>query len=641
MNFISWNTKPSIINEQTQNYLSDVRLDEATEIGKLVAPMANKMKNIKVNGQKVKVGEPYRDTRLFFLNYLKDEYPELVPDGFKAYSAAHVHKLIGEIAMNSPEKLKDIFDNFKDWSETKVLAGDGKEVDRMTQYINTKATLRQGKGVRQTRDAEAATGGTKRDFKKLKVDDISSASKEKEKEEQLKASKEKIDNVEGMMSNDAAGEAISIIPNLMNVLTSFHGEIEEMDLDSDGFKSQLQILKNVTDVAPSLRTLSKYKEFVNYLGQLDEYGEIRQHLADQIPNIEADIARYAETEDNEHEQKKPDFLDVNGNGNKTESMEKALADVVKQKALQRAIEKEEEEVQDYTVTTERGDSSFPKNRQGLTAAYKFIQGKNNWIIKYGDEVVDQSKDVDNKHEQEESLVGKEAVLDYTRPVMVVDHGKDGFVSVQDEQGRPLRVSVNRLTFPEAVEEVSLEDATTLSHGEYEAVKNFQSFDPSEWQEKEDRSGWERKRKGGEDEEAEESNIKFSVGSVGGQHGQIMHIDKTFDSLEDACNHAGVDVQDCISGEWDDMGDGTKEYGVDEDTVIIMHVDKAEYERARGEDKEFTTNQYMPKVPAYEQRKEEAEEVRMSQLEINQHLAVQERQRVQNLYAQQRRHTHGY
>jgi hypothetical protein len=217
---------------------------------------------------------------------------------------------------------------------------------------------------------------------------------------------------------------------------------------------------------------------------------------------------------------------------------------------------------------------------------------------------------------------------------------------------------------------------------------------------------------------EESNIKFSVGSVGGQHGQIMHIDKTFDSLEDACNHAGVDVQDCISGEWDDMGDGTKEYGVDEDTVIIMHVDKAEYEKARGlsiakamknerkragqvhsravadhyedaesslentsledlsilspeefemvqnfknfnpdewgynspqkfyfrkrkggEDEEFSTSQYMSKAPV--EKREEAEEVKMSQQQINQYLAVQERQRIQNLYAQQRRHTHGY
>jgi len=79
-------------------------------------------------------------------------------------------------------------------------------------------------------------------------------------------------------------------------------------------------------------------------------------------------------------------------------------------------------------------------------------------------------------------------------------------------------------------------------------------------------------------EDEESNLKFSVGSVGGQHGQIMTKDKTFDSLEDACDHAGVDVKDCISGEWDDMGDGTKEYVVDEDTVIIMH--------AASEDNEF-------------------------------------------------------
>ena len=492
MNFITWSNK-QIINEQTQNYLSDVQLDEATEIGKLVAPMANKMKNIKVNGQKVKVGEPYRDTRLFFLNYLKDEYPELVPDGFKAYSAAHVHKLIGEIAMNSPEKLKDIFDNFKDWSETKVPAGDGKEVDRMTQYINTKATLRQGKGVRQTKNAEAATGGTKRDFSTLKVDDISSASKEKEKEEQLKASKDNIDNVEGMMSNNAAGEAISIIPAIMNVLNHYHSEIEEMDLSPDGFESQLQILKNVTDVVPSLRTLSKYKEFVNYLDQLrdgdDEYGEIRQHLADQIPNIEADIARFAETEDNEHEQE-PD-------------LEKALQDIVKQKALQRAIEKEEEidknksdlnndgeiseyersrgeaiakaikkeqeradhyedeesNPREYTATTVRDNDQgeraedvrvFPKSRNGLNAAYKFVQGANDWMIWYGDEVVDQSEDEEN-----------------------------------------------------------------------------------------------------------------------------------------------------------------------------------------------STSQYMPNVPAHEQRKEEAEEVKMSPQQINQHLAVQERQRVQNLYAQQRRHTHGY
>jgi len=79
-------------------------------------------------------------------------------------------------------------------------------------------------------------------------------------------------------------------------------------------------------------------------------------------------------------------------------------------------------------------------------------------------------------------------------------------------------------------------------------------------------------------------LTYSVGSVGGQHSQIMHTDKTFDSLEDACNHAGVDVSECIAGEWDDMGDGTKEYGVDEDTVIVMHIDKAEDGEGHHENK---------------------------------------------------------
>ena len=33
---------------------------------------------------------------------------------------------------------------------------------------------------------------------------------------------------------------------------------------------------------------------------------------------------------------------------------------------------------------------FPKDRDGLRAAYKFVQSAEDWIIWYGDEVVDQS-----------------------------------------------------------------------------------------------------------------------------------------------------------------------------------------------------------------------------------------------------------
>jgi hypothetical protein len=157
--------------------------------------------------------------------------------------------------------------------------------------------------------------------------------------------------------------------------------------------------------------------------------------------------------------------------------------------------------------------------------------------------------------------------------------------------------------------------------------------------------------GGEDfDNREKSNIKFSVGSVGGQHGQIMHIDKTFDSLEDACNHAGVDVQDCISGEWDDMGDGTKEYGVDEDTVIIMHVAKAEDERARGEaiakamkkEQERAGQSHARAVADhYKDKDEEDEQVAISPQQINQQMINQYRQNLQRQYGHERLNRHGY
>ena len=170
---------------------------------------------------------------------------------------------------------------------------------------------------------------------------------------------------------------------------------------------------------------------------------------------------------------------------------------------------------------------------------------------------------------------------------------------------------------------------------------------------------------------EESNIKFSVGSVGGQHGQIMHIDKTFDSLEDACNHAGVDVQDCISGEWDDMGDGTKEYGVDEDTVIIMHVDKAEDAEWAYSDEEDFDGDGKIESPGEEYKgardraiknamkeerkragqahsravadhyKDEDEQVAMSPQQINQQMINQYRQNLQRQYGHERLNRHGY
>ena len=57
MNFISWATKPTIINENTQNYVSGDLVEES--IAKTLKPVMNKMK-------KLNIGLPYRDARLFF-----------------------------------------------------------------------------------------------------------------------------------------------------------------------------------------------------------------------------------------------------------------------------------------------------------------------------------------------------------------------------------------------------------------------------------------------------------------------------------------------------------------------------------------------------------------------------------------------
>jgi hypothetical protein len=55
------------------------------------------------------------------------------------------------------------------------------------------------------------------------------------------------------------------------------------------------------------------------------------------------------------------------------------------------------------------------------------------------------------------------------------------------------------------------------------------------------------------------------------HGQSTAGDsQSFNSLEEVCAAAGISIQDCISSQWDDMGDGTKEFQVDEDNVIVMH-----------------------------------------------------------------------
>jgi hypothetical protein len=66
--------------------------------------------------------------------------------------------------------------------------------------------------------------------------------------------------------------------------------------------------------------------------------------------------------------------------------------------------------------------------------------------------------------------------------------------------------------------------------------------------------------------------KYEVVGIGGMHGQSIMGGEKFNSLADACAHAGCDPSEITAEEWIDMeGDGTTlEFMVDEDTAIVMH-----------------------------------------------------------------------
>jgi len=433
MNFISWATKPTIINENTQNYISSDLVEES--IAKTLKPVMNKMK-------KLNIGLPYRDARLFFFKFLQDNYPEVVPAGFETRkpSAKDVNAIVGQIATERPELLDTIGDSFEQYSAETTDSG----LDRVSDFLNTAATLRQGKGVRP----KAAEGYVRKDYSKLTAQEIADATTDAiaKKQEEFDAGDDVSD--EKLLLRTAVGSVIA--------------QLEKEDVPQEA-------LDNVADAVAKIDTLAEFEKFLNYIADFEEYSVIYQYLVDTIDVIETNLGdMQAQKEDEEYEQEEIDKnkSDLNNDGEISEY------EGARGEAIAKAMKDE-------------------KQRAGQA----------------------HSRAVADHYEQEESNI----------------------------------------------ENTPLEELSILSPEEFEAVQNFENFNPNEWGYNTLQRFYFRKRKGGEDEEAEE----------------------------------------------------------------------------------FTTNQYMPNVPAHEQRKEEAEEVRMSQLEINQHLAVQERQRVQNLYAQQRRHTHGY
>ena len=482
MNFISWATKPTIINENTQNYIFSDLVEEKTLIGGALGPIAGLIKS--------QIGSTgFRDVRILFYQWLRKNYPDSIPSEFmekfetRKPSAKDVNDLIRGIESElSPEAVNDIKTEFTEWCTTDNAHGatfedkDGKKklMSNAADFVNTLATLRDKKGVRP----KAGIGRKIHDYSQVSTSDIANKNIESERERKAAEREQRKSSIRG---SDISNEAISIKILVAQMLETARKDLQDNPVSAEADEMREGVLMNIADAFTKIRSIDRFSLFLDQLKEYDEYDGVRIELEDVLDAVETDVA---------------------------ERDAKSMVDT--------QIEDEEHEQ----------EGNYPAR------------------------------------EQEENLVGMEAVLDNKQSVIIVDHEPGtGFVFVQDEDSNEYKVPLSRLDFRVAPEngeheqeEVSLEDAITLSHEEYEAVKNFQNFNPDEWQVKEDGSGWERKPQA---EEAEEDS----------------------------------------------------------------------------------TNRYMSKAPI--ERREEAEEVKMSQLEINQYLAVQERQRVQNLYAQQRRHTYGY
>jgi hypothetical protein len=376
MNFISWNTK-QLINENTQNYFSADLINES--ISKTLKPVMNKMK-------KLNIGVPYRDARVFFFRFLQDKYPDLIPAGFETRKPAgkDVNALVGQIAMERPELLDKFGPEFDVYSREEVPGG----LDRVSQFLNTAATMRQGKGVRQTAAAAAQTGGIKKDYSKLTAQEIADATTDaiKKKEAAFDAGDDVSD--EKLLLKTAVGSVIA--------------QLGKENVNQEA-------LDNVAAAVTKINTLAEFERFLDYIADFEEYSVIYQYLLDTIDVIETNLGDIqAQKEDEEYMSSEDEIdlkkADLNKDG-KVSGYERARAEAAFGGDDE---ENEESNPRDYTATTVRDNDqgervedvrTFPKSRDGLNAAYKFVQGANDWMIWHGDEVVDQSEDEENSTSQ--------------------------------------------------------------------------------------------------------------------------------------------------------------------------------------------------------------------------------------------------
>jgi hypothetical protein len=306
----------------------------------------NKMK-------KLNIGVPYRDARVFFFRFLQDKYPDLIPAGFETRKPAgkDVNALVGQIAMERPELLDKFGPEFDAYSREEVPGG----LDRVSQFLNTAATMRQGKGVRQTAAAAAQTGGIKKDYSKLTAQEIADATTDaiKKKEAAFDAGDDVSD--EKLLLKTAVGSVIA--------------QLGKENVNQEA-------LDNVAAAVTKINTLAEFERFLDYIADFEEYSVIYQYLLDTIDVIETNLGDIqAQKEDEEYEQEK---ADLNKDGEISEYEEargKAITDAMK-KEKQRAGQSHARAVADHYEDQESNIENTPLEELSILSPEEYEEVQN-------------------------------------------------------------------------------------------------------------------------------------------------------------------------------------------------------------------------------------------------------------------------
>ena len=404
MNFATWTNR--VINESSEHYFAEELLEES--IAKTLKPVVNKMK-------KLNIGVPYRDARLFFFNYLQDQHPEVIPAEFKDSkrkpSAKDVNAMVGQIAIDRPEMLDTFANEFEAYATGKDDVNP--DEDRVSEFLRIAMILRTGKNVRPKKHEGYKT----KEYSNLSAEEIKNTTMDAIEKAPI----------ERGVDPDIGDEKLLLKVAFTKVLAQL-SELDELDP---------KVLVNIADTGAKVDSIDKFKQFLDYMHQFEEYHLAEAYLRDMIAVLEREMAS-----------------------------------------------KEDEELDDFD-TSRHSDEDIPDYEEDLHA---MRSGKFPGMKKKR-KVVDYDTSYAPVYDTEEDAQEKIDLMN------AFDKGTDPEDKDTDEDKL-----IDKKLFGDEEDEEGVKDEYHLSPEQYEKARGMSDFDASEWFFSPSQKLYFRKREGGEDQE---------------------------------------------------------------------------------------------------------------------------------------------